>query len=324
MNGRIVAITIVVLFVIAITIPFFVNVSGQREEPEYVKINNIEMKVRNVNESHANIEFLIAIYRSKVVNNATLIASVYDRTTNLLLQQQKVNIPKEGKEGIDEINVTIAFEKDKDYNVMFKIEKDRRIVGSRGISLRGLDTLIPKDKEIKMSLKDVDFEILGVSNKVTVKARFYIETMENYDDVVFHIKAIQYESNILAAEKWMSMDVKKGKTLLVESNLTIPKDYNYLIKLEVWRNGSLLKSWSKGLNLAPTKRIPENITEKKVRFEVGEFVKTTGGYEGYPTPLPYPTPTPVPYYAPKKAMPGFDIVVCIIALGGAVIWRKLR
>ncbi|RLI73568.1 hypothetical protein DRO97_07250, partial [Archaeoglobales archaeon] len=97
------------------------------------------------------------------------------------------------------------------------------------------------------------------------------------------------------------------------------------IKLEVWRNGSLLKSWSKGLNLAPTKKIPENVTEEEVKFEVSEFVKPTTYYEGYPMPLPYPTPTPtpVPYYAPKK-QPGFEIVIGIIALGGAVVWRKLR
>ncbi|RLI78609.1 hypothetical protein DRP05_06670 [Archaeoglobales archaeon] len=323
MNGRIVAIMVVVLFAIAITMPLFVNVSGQREKPEYVHIDNIEMGIKDVNESHANIEFLITIYRSKIVSNATLIANVYDKTTNLLLKQQKVNVPKKGKEGMDVINVTITFEKDKNYNIMFKIEKDSRFVDSRGVSLKGLDTLIPKNKEIKMSLKDVDFEILGVDSKVTTKARFYIETMENYDDVVFHVKAIQYESNILAAEKWLSMDVEKGKTLLVESNLTIPKDYNYLIKLEVWRNGALLKSWSKGLNLAPTKRIPENVTEEKVKFEVKEFVKTMADYEKYPTQVPYPEPTPTPYYAPKK-QPGFEVVIGVIALGGAAVWRKLK
>ncbi|RLI73530.1 hypothetical protein DRO97_07290, partial [Archaeoglobales archaeon] len=233
MSGKLVAVIIAVLFAIAIIMPFFVNVSGQGEETEYIHINNIEMRVKDVNESHVNLEFILTLYRSKTVSNATLIASVYDKTTNLLLQQQKVEISKEGKEGVNEMNVTLAFEKDKNYNVVFRIEKENRIVGTRGVSLRGLDTLIPKDKEIKMSLKDVDFEILGVNNKVTVKARFYIETMKNYNDIVFHIKAIQYESNILAAEKWMSMDVKKGKTLLVESNLSIPKNYNYLIKLEV-------------------------------------------------------------------------------------------
>lgn len=82
---------------------------------------------------------------------------------------------------------------------------------------------------------------------------------------------------------------RKGKTLLVESNLTVPKDYNYLVKLEIWRNDALIKSWSRGLNLAPTKKVPENVTEEKVKFEVSQFVKTPS-YT--PAPMPVPTPTP--------------------------------
>ncbi|HIH69327.1 DUF7490 domain-containing protein [Methermicoccus shengliensis] len=320
MKGRIVAISIAVIFAIAIILPFLVNVSGE-QKVEHIQINNIEIKAKKVNESHADIEFILTVYRSKVVSNATLIVSVYDKRTNLLLQKYEIEVLREGKEGLNEMNVTVAFEKDKDYNIAFEIRKDNKIVSSRGMSLKGLDTLLPKDKELKMTLKDADFKIVEVSgNKAVVKTRFYIETMENYDDTVFHIKAIQYESNVLAAEKWLEIEIKKGKTLLVESNLTVPKDYNYLVKLEVWRNGSLLKSWSKVLNLAPTKRIPENVTEEGVKFEVSQFVKPEGAYETPPTPVP----TPIKDYGDKVGMPGFEAALGIIALGGALIWRRLR
>lgn len=120
-------------------------------------------------------------------------------------------IPEKGQEGLEELNTTISFEKDKRYNIGFRLEKNRKITDTRWMSLKGLDTLLPKEKELKMTLKDVDFQVLNVfGNLTTLRARFYVEAMENYDDAVFHIKAIQYESNVLADERWMNVDVEKG------------------------------------------------------------------------------------------------------------------
>ncbi len=185
------------------------------------------------------------------------------------------------------------------------------------MSLRGLTSLVPHNKQLKFNMKDVDFEIVRVKdNTATVLTRFYVDSMEDYTDTTFHIKAIQYESNVLADDRWLEMDVDKGKTVLVECNLTVPKDYNYLVKLEAWRQDSLVKTWSKGLNLAPKKEVPQNITEKKVEFEIEEFAREE------PTPAPVPTSTP--RVTPETAVPGFEVILALFALGGILLWRKKR
>jgi len=323
MNPRVVAISIILLFAIAVLLPFFVKIPAEEvSREEFVRLEDIEIKAERINESHADIKLLISIYRSKTVTNASLIVSVYDMETNLLLKRVELPIPEKGEKGLEELNTTISFEKDKRYNIGFRLEKDKRIVDTRWMGLKGLDTLLPKEKELKMTLKDVDFQILSVfDNLTTIRARFYVEAMENYDDAVFHIKAIQFESNVLADERWMNVDVERGKTLLVESNLTVPKDYNYLVKLEVWRSDALIKTWTKGLNLAPTKKVPENVTEEKVKFEVSQFVKTPS-YT--PAPMPVPTPTPQSKYTGdlKPKAPGFEILLAILAIGGAILWRR--
>jgi hypothetical protein len=327
MNARVVAISIILLFAIAVLLPFFVKIPAEEgSRREYVSLEDIEIKAERINESHADIKFLISIYRSKTVTNSSLVVSIYDMATNLLLKKVELQIPEKSDEGLEELNTTISFEKDKTYNIGFRLEKDKKIVHTRWMSLKGLDTLLPKDKELKMTLKDVDFQILNVfDNVTTIRARFYVEAMEDYDDAVFHVKAIQFESNVLADEKWMEVSVEKGKTLRVESNLTVPKDYNYLVKLEVWRNDALLKTWTKGLNLAPTKKVPENVTEEKVRFEVSQFVKAPKPTYT-PTPLPVPTPTPPSKYAGelKPKAPGFEILLAVLTIGGAVLWRKRK
>ncbi|MEM1576898.1 MAG: hypothetical protein QXT98_05235 [Archaeoglobaceae archaeon] len=66
----------------------------------------------------------------------------------------------------------------------------------------------------------------------------------------------------IAYEGWFSKALETGKTEIVEFNFTVP-NYNYAIKIEAWRGGSLLKSWIKTLNLAPTKKIPEDLKEER-------------------------------------------------------------
>lgn len=196
------------------------------------------------------------------------------------------------------LNVTLR--KDKDYRVVFEVKKDEKPVDSRVINLRNLDTLIPRNKELRVILKDADFRVVGVDNRtVRVQVRFYLESMDDYE-ILFHVK------------------VKSGATTLVYCNITVPRDYNYLIKLEAWRKGSLLKTWKSCLNLAPKKRIPKEEVEEEVKFRVEEFVKT---------PIPLPTPTPLPYRAKEGKIPmapGFEALLLIIALGGVVFCLRRR
>jgi len=329
MNGKVVAATIAVILLLAVILPLFVEDVFKPEkvyEREYLEIKNIDVKAEKINDSHAEMKFLISLYRSESVKNASLIVGVYDKKTNILLERIWTEIPEKGDEGLSEVNVTIALEKDRSYNIRFELRKDNKLLAVRGMSLSGLETLVPKSKELKMTLKDVDFEIAGVDNgRAVIKARFYIETLENYDDITFHIKAIQHESNVLANESWIEMQsVEKGKTLLVETIFSVPKDYNYIVKLEVWRNGAMLKTWSKGLNLAPTRTVPEDVKEERVKFEITEFMKPT------PHPTPMPTPMedryPVPGVAreaPGEAMPGFEIITVVLA-GGVILWMMRR
>jgi hypothetical protein len=320
-RAKLVFASIAAIFIVAIILSFFVTAE---EEKSYIYFQKIDLKPEKINESHVDIKFLISFQRSEKVN-ASIEISVYDMATDLLMSKLRLSLPERSKAGLGGINTTMAFEKDKNYRVVFEMKRDDKIVDTRSYNLKNLNTLIPREKEIKMSLKDADFMIKGVKdNRTLVLARFYVESMYDYD-VLFHIKAIQHESNVLADEKWTNLKIEKGKTKLIESEFEIPKNYNYLIKLEVWKNGSLVRTWVKGLNLAPTKRVPEEIKEEKVSFVVEEFVKT-------PIPTPALTASMDSWKGGEYGdtitrgvpVPGFEVVSAIVAVGGALLWRKLR
>ena len=304
MNERFVVVSLLAIIAVAIALSFFAH-----EKREYAYIENVDLKLKSVNDSSADITFFVKVNKVDL-SGANLSISVYDKYTGILLKRKILKLPDEACE----LNTTISFEKDRDYRVLFKIEKNGKTISSTGLTLRNLKTLIPKDRELKVFLRDVDFEIKSVEKgSVKVLTRFYIDSLKNYS-VRFHIKAVQFESNVLASEKWLDLNITSGKTTIVESTLDVPKNYNYLVKLEAWRNSYLVKSWSRCLNLAPTKKIPKNISEEEVKFEVEKFVK----------PEVRATPTPVEYAKYTRAVPGFELIICIFALGGALIWRLKR
>lgn len=126
---------------------------------------------------------------------------------------------------------------------------------------------------------------------------------------------MQYESGILTDEKWVEVELEKGKTNVVETNVTVINNYCYLVKLEAWRNDSIVKIWKSILNLSPTKRIPEGVKEEEVKFEVEKFVAT-------PTPLP--TPLVRESGIVRKPTPGFEFLALIMAGGVALCLKRLR
>lgn len=299
MIGKLVLTFLIAILIIAVAIPIFVDISAQ--PPGAVWIENIDMKLLNVNESHAVLVFSLKLSKE---TKAEILTKIYDSMTNILLKETLIRA--EGKE----CNATLTLEKDRDYNVIFQLISNGEVLDRRGLNVRGLSTLLPAELELKLELKDVDFRVTRLlDGNVEVRATLYLESMRDYDDVLFHLKAIQFDSGILADERWLLKALRSGKTEIVEINVTVPLDYNYLIKIEAWRSETLLKSWSKTLNLAPTKKIPENYKEERVKFEVTDFLKEA------------PVSTP---YTPTAKIPGFEVLFALAALGGVALWLKRR
>ena len=313
MNGKLVAVILTAIFVISVVSAFFIP----KETHEFFYIENVDVKVDKIGDDIVNLTFVVKIHRSDVLKNATLKLKVYDLKTGVLLEEKSVPVPEED---CRIMNVSMPFEKDRDYRVRVILEKDGRS-SQYTLNLRNLETLIPKDRELKVVLRDVDFKVLTTEDdRVNVLIRFYFDSFRDYD-VRFHLKAVQNESNVLADEKWITATLRSGKTQIIETNLSVIKDYNYLIKLEAWRSGYMVKVWKAFLNLAPTKKIPANVKEEEVKFEVEKFAEKYGGAIGSVTPPPMPLGVASERGVYKT--PGFESLILVIAGGVAVCLKRL-
>ncbi|WP_202319584.1 DUF7490 domain-containing protein [Archaeoglobus neptunius] len=299
MNGKLVVVAIGIIIAIS-AIVVAINMTES-----YGRFGEIDMRLESVNGSHAVITLLIDIDKTPSFNRFEIGAKIYDVRTNLLVGEYSKSFTGYGKYYRAEF--TIPFEKTRDYQLKLILKKGERIYDTTHVNVRNLRYLVPEDMTLKASMAGADFLLTGSDNEtVSFKSRFYIESLSDYD-VVARTKVVQSESNVLVGDEWRNITLEGGKTNIVEADFTVPKKYNYVVKLEIWRNGKLVKTWKDYLNLAPKKIIPEGVKEENMEFEVDRFVKNEEDYARR-----------------SGAIPGFEVAVGLAAIGGALALRRQK
>lgn len=297
MNEKVVVVAIVSIAIAAVA----VSLASSKFE-SYGRFGEIDMKLEAVNESHAVITFISEVKKTNL-DEFTIRAKIYDYQTGLLLDDVKKNF--QSPESKYEALLTIPFEKTKDYGIELILMHEDKVLSLRHLQLKNLRSLVAENMQLEASMRGADFLLTGVKDgKVEFKARFYVESVKDYN-VVARIKVVQAESNVLVDEEWMNTTLRKGKTNIIEANFVVPDEYNYIVKLEIWREGKLVKSWKDVIKLAPTKIVPKDVEEEEVEFEVEKFVREE-----------------VPDYTKGAGMPGFEVALALIAIAGVAAWRR--
>lgn len=201
--------------------------------------------------------------------------------------------------------LTIPFEKTRDYRIELMLMHEDKVLSLRHLQLKNLRSLVAENMQLEASMQGADFLLTGVKDgNVEFKARFYVESVDDYN-VVTRIKVVQAESNALVDEEWMNTTLEKGKTNIIEADFVLPDEYNYM-KLEIWREGELVKNWKDVIKLAPTKIVPKDVEEEEVEFDVEKYITEE-----------------IPDYAERGAgMPGFEVALALIAIAGIAAWRR--
>ncbi len=297
MNEKVVIVAIVLIAIAAVA----VSLASSKFE-SYGRFGEIDMKLEAVNESHVVITFISEIKKENL-DEFTIRAKIYDYQTGLLLDEVKKNF--QSPESKYEALLTIPFEKAKDYRIELILMHHDKVLSLRHLQLKNLRSLVAENVQLEASMRGADFLLTGVKDgKVEFKARFYVESVKDYN-VVARIKVVQAESNVLVDEEWMNTTLRKGKTNIIEANFVVPDEYNYIVKLEIWREGKLVKSWKDVIKLAPTKIVPKDVEEEEVEFEVEKFITEE-----------------VPDYTKGAGMPGFEVALALIAIAGVAAWRR--
>ena len=269
-------------------------------------LKNVDVRLVDSNSSSVKLQFRSYVERFEKTN-CTLYTIVRLGRTNIEVWRKSINAS--GDKGTSVYTINATFDRDKEYFVIIVLKRDGRVLGGRSFFLHDLNQI--PNLSLGMKLTGADFLVRGVNGShANVECRFYLRADKRLKGIDFHIKAKPLGTNLLADERWVrNVSIAPGRVETLTCELRIPKDYNYLVTVEVWKNGSIEAIWNEPLVLNPTKPKPSVNRTTGKNFSLSDFVVNR------PIPVPRPVTT--------KKGPGFTILAVLCAFS-IILWKRRR
>ncbi|MDD1678829.1 MAG: hypothetical protein LUO93_06550 [Methanomicrobiales archaeon] len=188
------------------------------------------------------------------------------------------------------------------------------------ITVYNLDRLIPDSQQTGLVIGDIDFIARKVSgDSVDLQTDLYIGNDDPFPSGAFEVevKAKELDAHLVTDKKTVHIDnIDPEKIYVASVLLTVPDQYNYLMEVLIWKNGTIIKRGEGTIQLRPGTTLPAGDQFVTKKIETSKFVSE----EGLASPGVYPTP-------PVRT-PGFSALPAVMAFaaaGGIVLaWRRRR
>ncbi len=287
------------------------------EQPSYLSIREVDVKPLGITDSFVDMN--ITAYLNHIggkTNNASMIIRAINRDNGLLINQGDSSIPEIKFDKTIIVYQNLRIDRDKNYEMKIFLFDNGTVQDSGSINIQGLSLLIPKSKDNKIVLNNIDFIVGGVdATRVSINPDIYLENTgsETSNNLKLIVKAREADSNLLADKtNTETGEINSEATVVKTVQLKVPDKYNYMVVVELWNGDILTNTWERPVLLAPTKTLPKESQEKKINIEVSKFVREQGAVPAVTeTPSPF---TVVPTPAPTVKEPGFEIITGIVAM----------
>ena len=308
----------------------FVPEQKPYQPPSYLTIREVDVKPLSVTDSYVDINITAYLnHAGGKSNNASMTVRAINRDAGLLINQGHTSIPDTEFDKTISVYQNLRIDRDKNYELRIFLFDNGSVTDSGTINIQGLSILIPESKDNKIVMSNIDFIVSGVdANRVSINPDIYLENTgsEISKNLKLIVKAREADSNLLADKTTSETgEIKSEATVIKTVQLKVPDKYNYMVVVELWNDDILTNTWEKPVLLAPTKTLPKESQEKKVNIEVSKFVREGQSEQK----MTVPTYTPPPYApmatsaeGPKE--PGFEMLIGIIAILLALIYRRYR
>jgi hypothetical protein len=167
-------------------------------------------------------------------------------------------------------------------------------------------------------IEEIDFIAKRVGgDTVDIQTDLYIGNDDPAPSGPFdvEVKAKEMDAHLVADKKTIHVDsVDTEKIIVASVLLTVPDQYNYIMEVLLWKNGTIIKRGEGAVQLRPDKVISSGDQFITKKIETSRFVAEQSLTPA--TDFPYPTRTP-----------GFSASFAIIALaitGAIALARRGR
>lgn len=292
--------------------------------PSQLYIREVDVKPTEVTSSYVRMNVTAYINYMGNITNAFMLIRAINKDTGLLETRSMVRIPdeEESTQKTMEVSHSIKVRRTKGYELKLLIFENGSILDSGSVSIYGLDALTPESKLSWVVLSNIDFSVSNVSlGKVVINADIYLENRASNasENLKMVVKAREASSNLIADKTISETGIIQSEATVIKSvKLVVPEDYNYMVVVELWRGDVMINTWEKPVLLSPTKTLPKESVEKKMKLEVSKFVREKQAY---------PAPATVSEYVPGTGFrseaiagkggvraPGFGVILAIAML----------
>lgn len=288
--------------------------------PSYLSIREVDVKPVEVTSARINVNVTAYIDHSGGrTRDAVMLIRAINSETKLLENQVSTPIPETNSQLTKTLPVStnINVERNSGYELNILLFNNGSILDSGKVNILGLNALIPMSKRSGVNLNNIDFIVGGVSaGKASIRSDIYLENKgpDVSDNLKMIVKAREATSNLIADKKDAQTGAITNESTVVRSvGLEVPEGYNYMVVVELWRGETIINTWEKPVQLAPTKTMPKESVEKKTNIEVSKFVR-----DGVPQGSSQSeAQSPI-----QPATPGFEIFAAISALLVTFILRR--
>ncbi len=290
-------------------------------DPSYLSIREVDVKPVEVTSARISVNVTAYIDHSGgKTRDAVMLIRAINSETKLLENQVTAPIPETDSKLTKTLSVStnINVERNGGYELNILLFDNGSIRDSGKVNILGLNALTPESKRSGVNLNNIDFIVGSVSSgKVSIRSDIYLENKgpDVSDNLNMIIKAREATSNLIADKKNAETGAITNESTVVRSVfLEVPEGYNYMVVVELWRGDTIINTWEKPVQLAPTKTMPKESVEKKTNIEVSKFVREGG--------VPQESTREEGQRASQTAVPGFEIFAAISALLVMFILRR--
>jgi PGF-CTERM protein len=253
-------------------------------------------------------------HRGNPTENVSVRFRATDAESGFVAATETVAVGTLSEDGETPVETNLTVEREGGYRIEATVFRDGERIGTGGKTVSGLEALTPEYARTSVgfsqseALPAVSFSVASAEgDRATLDLSATLTNRGDApsEDLRVTVVLRQADSNIVAARSEATVGtIRPGRTETVDTQVTVPAEYNYYIDAVLWKDGVVVDTARSAANLDPTERISVNETEREVELRVEDFS------DDDERPRPEATEAPTV----STSAPGFGPAVAVVAL----------
>jgi PGF-CTERM protein len=253
-------------------------------------------------------------HRGNPTENVSVRFRATDAESGFVAATETVAVGTLSEDGETPVETNLTVEREGGYRIEATVFRDDERIGTGGKTVSGLEALTPEYARTSVgfsqseALPAVSFSVASAEgDRATLDLSATLTNRGDApsEDLRVTVVLRQADSNIVAARSEATVGtIRPGRTETVDTQVTVPAEYNYYIDAVLWKDGVVVDTARSAANLDPTERISVNETEREVELRVEDFS------DDDERPRPEATEAPTV----STSAPGFGPAVAVVAL----------